>query len=159
MASPLSDNLRALRTRAGLSQDAAAREVGVSYNTLRSWEHGTVPAATNLPALARAYGCSTDQLLGCPPTPGSVLVDRILAEEVLTLTKKNGEVELQRIMNKHAHRSPFSWLAVVPEGGEWMSHEDAAALRARVLSHVELVAPKLYRKWTVGRASYTTEDD
>lgn len=70
--------------------------------------------------------------------------------------KEDGEAGLQAIVDKHGPGTPFNWLAVVPDGAVWMTRADAADLRARVLSHVESVAPKLYRKWILARSSYTS---
>ena len=48
--------LRRLRSRRGLTQDAAARHIGVSRHTLGGWERGTRPPLHALRHLAATYG-------------------------------------------------------------------------------------------------------
>lgn len=52
------------RKKAGLSQDAAAKKLGVSSAAVCQWETGkTAPRATLLPKIASVYGCTIDELL------------------------------------------------------------------------------------------------
>lgn len=44
------------RRARGLSQEALARALGVSLNTVQRWEDGAIPRARYLPALAQALG-------------------------------------------------------------------------------------------------------
>lgn len=56
-------NIRQLRTRAGLSQEALAAKVGVGRTAVTFWEAGVqYPSADKLPKLAAALGCSIDDL-------------------------------------------------------------------------------------------------
>lgn len=53
------------RKAAKLTQAEAAAAVGVTVGTVRRWEIGeTYPNALNLEDMARAYGCTVDDLLG-----------------------------------------------------------------------------------------------
>jgi DNA-binding XRE family transcriptional regulator len=55
--------LNALRVNAGLTQSEAAKEVGVSKNTLIKWEsYMTFPKANQLMKLCSMYGCSVDDI-------------------------------------------------------------------------------------------------
>lgn len=54
-----------LRNRAGLSQEALARVMGLSRMTIANWERGkTEPSASQVKLLADIFGVTTDQLLG-----------------------------------------------------------------------------------------------
>lgn len=57
------DRIRDLRARAGLSQEALARKLGVSKNTVARWEKGAVPSGENASQLAEALGSSSDWIL------------------------------------------------------------------------------------------------
>lgn len=53
---PLSDVLREARTAVGLTQDEAARRIGVSSATIARWEQGRMtPSGRHLKAAARVY--------------------------------------------------------------------------------------------------------
>ncbi len=63
------DELRRRRIRAGLTQLAAADELGVSAWTVRQWEAGNhTPRAERLPELARVLGCEPSDLVEAPTT-------------------------------------------------------------------------------------------
>lgn len=52
------------RERAGFSQAAAARKLGVSSGCVGQWEIGyTQPRAALLPRVAELYGCTVAELL------------------------------------------------------------------------------------------------
>lgn len=54
-----------LRNKAGLSQEALARVMGLSRMTIANWEKGkTEPSASQIKFLADIFGVTTDQLLG-----------------------------------------------------------------------------------------------
>lgn len=58
------NNYRSERTRSRLSAEKVGERVGVSKNTILSWERGdTEPTASQLQALADLYGCTVDYLL------------------------------------------------------------------------------------------------
>lgn len=57
--SPLGPNLKQHRTRAGYTQESAARALDVSVRTVVRWEtNDSTPAWPDLQALASLYGCS-----------------------------------------------------------------------------------------------------
>ena len=55
--------IRFARLKAGLTQEEVARHLGVRQATISWWESGRgFPKAQKLPAIARLYGCSIDDL-------------------------------------------------------------------------------------------------
>lgn len=55
---------RQARLRAGMSQAAAARKLGVTAGCIGQWEIGyTQPRAALLPRVAELYGCTLEELL------------------------------------------------------------------------------------------------
>lgn len=59
------ENLKNLRTQKGLTQEKLANFLGVSYQTISKWEHNdTYPDITTLPAIAKFFKISIDDLLG-----------------------------------------------------------------------------------------------
>ena len=61
------DELRRRRIRAGLTQLAAAEQLGVSAWTVQQWEAGNhTPRAERLPELARVLGCEPSDLVEAP---------------------------------------------------------------------------------------------
>lgn len=60
----LQEKLYALRSRAGLTQEALAEAVGVSRQAVAKWEQGiSVPDIGNVVALARAFQVTVDSLV------------------------------------------------------------------------------------------------
>lgn len=58
------DNLKALRRRKFLTQKELASLVGVSYQTVQTWEAGTSqPRLRHIPKLAETLGVEAEQLL------------------------------------------------------------------------------------------------
>lgn len=52
------------RTKAGISQEKAAAELGVTGAAVSLWENGkTQPRASLLTKIAALYGCTVDELL------------------------------------------------------------------------------------------------
>lgn len=71
----LSEQLRTLRTRQGLSQQALAEQLHVVRQTVSKWEQGrSVPDATTLPRLAEVLHTSVPELLelDTPADPSSI---------------------------------------------------------------------------------------
>ena len=62
----MADVLPGIRTRrkaAGLTLQELAARIGVTQQAVGMWERGeTLPAADRLPDIARALGCSIDEL-------------------------------------------------------------------------------------------------
>ena len=55
--------IRFARLKAGLTQEEVAKHLGVRQATISWWESGRgFPKAQKLPALARLYGCTIDEL-------------------------------------------------------------------------------------------------
>lgn len=53
--------IRLLRKEKGISQDALARQLGVTYQAVSKWENGsTMPDITMLPIIARFFTVSID---------------------------------------------------------------------------------------------------
>lgn len=60
----LHDNLKDARSRAGMSQELAAEQLGVSRQAVTKWELGqSRPSARNLKALADLYQIPSEELL------------------------------------------------------------------------------------------------
>lgn len=61
----IAQNLIRARNTAGMSKAAVARDLGVHWNYVHSWEQGsTLPSAVYIVMLAQLLGVSTDYLLG-----------------------------------------------------------------------------------------------
>ena len=61
----ISENIKALRTERGLTQEKMADFLGISFQAVSKWERGeTVPDIYMIPVLADFFGVSTDYLLG-----------------------------------------------------------------------------------------------
>lgn len=57
-------NFKILRKRANLSQKQVAKILETSQSTIACWETGRAkPRADKLPALAKLFGCTIDELL------------------------------------------------------------------------------------------------
>ena len=61
----LADNLRGERAKTRMSQEQAARKIGVSQASIQKWEAGeVVPTIESIFALANLYGIEIDTLCG-----------------------------------------------------------------------------------------------
>lgn len=68
MTSDFGKRLKALRIKAGLSQEKLARLTGVVLITVFRWENGErIPRADDLNRLAAVFGVSTDELINGSP--------------------------------------------------------------------------------------------
>lgn len=57
------ENLKRLRVEKGFSQCEFGLLVGVNQSAVASWERGaTYPSADRLPRIAKALGCTIDEL-------------------------------------------------------------------------------------------------
>ena len=57
-------NMKAERSRIGLSAEEVAERIGVHRNSIFAWENGgSEPVSDNLEKLAHLYGCSVEYLL------------------------------------------------------------------------------------------------
>ena len=56
-------SMKALRVNADLSQEQAAKSIGITKRTLQSWESNTTfPTAIQLKRLCTVYGCTMDDI-------------------------------------------------------------------------------------------------
>lgn len=63
MANKLGEQIKKLRKSRGISQEALARLLGVSFQAVSKWETGvTMPDISLVPAMASFFGVSTDEL-------------------------------------------------------------------------------------------------
>ena len=61
--------IAAARMAAGLSQQELAARMGVAPTAISNWEHEVaLPRARQMPMLAKAVGCSIDELFAQPAT-------------------------------------------------------------------------------------------
>ncbi|MCX4355697.1 MAG: helix-turn-helix domain-containing protein [Oscillospiraceae bacterium] len=61
----IGENIRAFRKQNGLTQEELAGRLGVTYQAVSKWEHGTTaPDISLLPGLAAVFGTSIDALMG-----------------------------------------------------------------------------------------------
>lgn len=61
----IAENIRRLRLREGMTQEALSQRLGVTFQTVSKWENSlTAPDLTMLPALADLFQVSVDELLG-----------------------------------------------------------------------------------------------
>lgn len=59
----MTDSIKFLRIRKGLTQVELAKEVGVSFPTVSSWETGkSIPSPRHLKKLATVLDCSVEQI-------------------------------------------------------------------------------------------------
>lgn len=56
-----------MRIRSGLTQEAAARFLGVERSTVAKWETSNYPKSRMLPKIAELYKCEIGELLGERP--------------------------------------------------------------------------------------------
>ena len=76
MIQGLSERLRDLREKRGLSQRTVAQRLNVSPSIISSYETGErTPSTENLLALSYLYHCSTDYLLGKESATQKAMVD------------------------------------------------------------------------------------
>lgn len=62
----LGENIRTYRKDINWTQEQLADRLGVSSQSVSRWENGTTyPDMEFLPVMARVFGCTTDDLLGC----------------------------------------------------------------------------------------------
>ena len=77
--------IKKLRLARGMTQEAVAEYVGVSYQAVSKWETGvTLPDIALLPALATLFGVRIDGLFCVDRTDELARIDSILYREKLT---------------------------------------------------------------------------
>lgn len=59
--------LKAARVNVGLTQEEAARKIGVSKETLANWEHGkSFPGTPKIPMIEKTYNAKYDDIIFLP---------------------------------------------------------------------------------------------
>ena len=65
----VSDRIRLLRERRGLTQSELAKQLGITRSSVNAWEQGiSVPSTQYIVELATIFKISTDYLLGVEST-------------------------------------------------------------------------------------------
>jgi transcriptional regulator with XRE-family HTH domain len=89
-------HLRELRLARGLTIKVSAKHAGVTRDTWRKWETGSIPQIWRAPAIARALDLSLSELLA--PDPERVHVGELsISREALKRIRKLGAPELERV--------------------------------------------------------------
>lgn len=97
MISGLSERLRDLRIKRGLSQKQLADRLGISPSIVSSYENNErTPSSERLLALANFYGCSCDFLVGKTSEKPPVQID----VEGLTEEQIQALANIARLMKK-----------------------------------------------------------
>ena len=75
------DTIKELRDRAGLSQAALAKKVGVTRSAVNAWEMGlSIPTTQYVAELAQLFHVSADYMLGLDHTE-AIYIDNLSEEE------------------------------------------------------------------------------
>lgn len=106
----LAANILKYRKRCGLSQDALARKLGVSFQAISKWENAkTTPDISFLPVMADIFGCYIDELFSrdvrteihydhCPefpwPDDNTVRVFQTLGKKIIRSGKADTCIEV-----------------------------------------------------------------
>lgn len=74
----IGEKIKQLRRERGFTQEEMAAHLGISYQAISKWERGDgCPDITMLPALARYFGVSLDELMGMEELAGAEVYNRI----------------------------------------------------------------------------------
>ncbi|MGN1346450.1 MAG: helix-turn-helix domain-containing protein [Eubacteriales bacterium] len=103
------EKLKEIRKREGITQQEAARRLGVSLGAVGNWESGKrTPDAEMLGRIADTFGVSVDYLLGREEDEGSVPteLDRCIEQlkkrpelvNLLSLTRNASQEDIQRVI-------------------------------------------------------------
>lgn len=78
----VSDRIRLLRERRGLTQSELAKQLGITRSSVNAWEQGiSVPSTQYIVVLAAIFKISTDYLLGVEST-ASINVSGLTDEDI-----------------------------------------------------------------------------
>ena len=100
----LSENIKAVRTSKGLSQEELAVKLNVVRQTVSKWEKGlSVPDADMLVSLSEALGAPVSALLG-------ETVVEPAADDLKAISEKLEVVNLQLARREAARRKAVRWL-------------------------------------------------
>ena len=129
MSETFGNRLRALRKKAGLTQEQLADNTGFSLMTIRRWEWGKrSPSVEEVKALAKALNVSEADLLNDSPPDNSgrwvlsITVRQELKEEVIDLSKPSPEISTVVTANTGAY------IALGGNYDLWASNEGFASI-------------------------------
>ena len=87
----IGQTIKALRTRAGLTQEQLAGQLGVTYQAISKWETGAnTPDISLLPTLATAFGVSIDTLFSDQPALPPLSLDHIPDDDTIRVIQLCG---------------------------------------------------------------------
>lgn len=102
----ISENIKALRTKRGLTQEKMADFLGISFQAVSKWERGeTVPDIYMIPVIADFFGVSTDFLLGHNDEHRRQEVEEYI-NQYYTLWNEGKFEELLKILRNAAKKYP-----------------------------------------------------
>lgn len=86
----IGENIRMMRRRCGLTQEALAAKLSVTPQAVSKWENGGgLPDLSQIMPLAQIFGITTDSLLGVVPTVyGKAHTEAALAHEQLLMVSE-----------------------------------------------------------------------
>ena len=91
----IGENIKRMRRERNLTQEEMAAHLGISFQAISKWERGDgLPDITLLPALARYFGVTTDEMLG---------MEKINEEELLKSLCQT--YEENRVQGKHGENA------------------------------------------------------
>ncbi|MBQ8717777.1 MAG: helix-turn-helix transcriptional regulator [Clostridia bacterium] len=87
----IGQNIRTLRTRAGMTQEQLAGQLGVTYQAVSRWETGAnTPDISLLPALATVFGVSIDALFNDQSALPPLSLDHIPDDDTIRVIQLRG---------------------------------------------------------------------
>jgi transcriptional regulator with XRE-family HTH domain len=78
----ISDRIRYLRKKVGLSQDEVAAKIGLNFGTYQKWEYGQRPSYKNLQKIIGFYNCNESWLLTGEGYPFGKVLKKIPPNEL-----------------------------------------------------------------------------
>ena len=96
------ERLRALREKAGLTQEQLAKSLNINRGTLRTYECGRIPGIDTLDLAAKYFGVPLDYLMGRTtatqekniPVCDYLGITEKSAENIITITQSGGDVDI-----------------------------------------------------------------
>ncbi len=113
----LGENIRIYRKKINWTQEQLADRLGVSGQSVSRWEKGaTYPDMEFLPVLAKLFGCTTDDLLGCAEPEKKLTAQELylLLEEAVREGDGEKTVEILRTVRyDYLDEFPFLYISIV----------------------------------------------
>jgi transcriptional regulator with XRE-family HTH domain len=82
----IADKIRELRLARNMTQESLARRLGITRNTVNSWEQGySAPSVMGLVEIAKYFNVSADYILGIANS-SSISVNGLEPDEVALIT-------------------------------------------------------------------------